>query len=55
MLKLIWIFAFFSGCSYLFNEKGEYIPDNPVEEIGEAIIKVETGLDLDLTPGTPEK
>ena len=29
--------------------------DNPVEEACEDIIKAETGVDIDLTPGTPEK
>lgn len=28
--------------------------DNPVEEACEEIIKDETGVDIDLTPGTPE-
>lgn len=45
----------FLGCSYVFDQKGDYIPDNPVEEISEAVLRIETGLDLDLTPGTPEK
>ncbi len=29
--------------------------DNPVEEIAEEIIKKETGIDVDLSPTTPEK
>jgi hypothetical protein len=29
--------------------------DNPIEETVEEIIKVETGLNIDLTPDTPEK
>ena len=29
--------------------------DNPVEEISEKIIKEETGIEIDLTPSTPEK
>jgi hypothetical protein len=28
--------------------------DNPVEEVAEEIIKVETGLDIDLSPNSPE-
>ncbi len=28
--------------------------DNPIEETAEAIIKQETGVDIDLTPSTPE-
>lgn len=30
-------------------------PDNPVEEKCEEIIKKETGLDIDLTPSSPEQ
>ncbi len=30
-------------------------PDNEVEELCEDAIKKETGVDVDLTPGTPEK
>jgi len=30
-------------------------PDNAVEESCEAIIKLETGADVDLSPNTPEK
>lgn len=29
--------------------------DNPVEEACEGIIKDETGVDIDLSPGSPEK
>ena len=29
-------------------------PDNPVEEVAEVVIKNETGVDVDLTPSTPE-
>jgi hypothetical protein len=28
--------------------------DGPIEEIGENIIKYETGIDIDLSPGTPD-
>lgn len=31
-----------------------YPDDNPVEEIAEHIIKIETGLEVDLTPESPE-
>lgn len=30
-------------------------PDNPIEEASEEIIKIETGIDLDLSPRTLEK
>lgn len=41
-----------SGCSLW-----EYLstPDNAVEEIAEAALDHYTGIDLDFTPGTPEK
>lgn len=29
--------------------------DNPVEEVAEEVIKAKTGLDVDLTPNSPEK
>ncbi|HNU60724.1 MAG TPA: hypothetical protein PKL04_00840 [Methanofastidiosum sp.] len=32
-----------------------YGDDNVVEEISEEIIKQETGIDIDLTPSSPEK
>ena len=35
---------------YVFKLK----PDNPVEEVCEKAIEKETGLDIDLTPGSPE-
>jgi len=31
-----------------------YGPDNPVEELAEDVIKIETGIDVDLTPESPE-
>ncbi len=32
-----------------------YGDDNTVEEISEEILKEETGIDIDLTPSSPEK
>lgn len=29
--------------------------DQPIEEAAEEVIKLETGMDVDLTPGSPEK
>lgn len=43
-----------TGCSYI-NKWCGLKDDNIIEEGVEAAIKVETGLDVDLTPGTPEK
>lgn len=41
------------GCSYL-NQKAGLDPDNFVEESVEALIHEHSGLDLDLTPLSPE-
>ena len=40
-----------SSCMF---KNGEYINDNPVEEIAEGIIHQQLGVDVDLTPGSPE-
>jgi len=45
-------FLFFLDSCTHFNF--EYHPDNIVEEILEGIIKEKTGVDVDLTPSTPE-
>lgn len=42
-----------AGCSWI-NEKIGLSDDNPAEEIAEAIIEQKTGLDIDLTPDSPE-
>lgn len=39
------------ACSKIYNN---YTPDNPVEELVEDIIEAKTGLDLDLSPSSPE-
>jgi len=39
------------GSTYYFKLK----KDNPIEEIAEEVIKKQTGADVDLSPGTPEK
>lgn len=41
------------SCSAI-NTKLGLSDDNPIEEIGEAVIEAKTGLDIDLTPGSPE-
>lgn len=43
-----------AGCSYI-NDYFSLPDDNVYEEVTEAAIKYETGLDIDLTPSTPEK
>lgn len=40
-----------AGAKYYLHLKD----DNPVEEMSEEVIKYETGIDIDLTPETPEK
>ena len=40
------------GCMW---KDGEYVPDNPVEEIAEGIVDYKLGVDIDFTPGSPEK
>ena len=42
------------ACSAL-NQKLGLKDDNPVEEVAEGLIESKTGLDVDLTPATPEK
>ena len=51
-MKHILLLLYLSSCMI---RDGHYIPDNPIEEIGEGILKRETGVDLDFTPATPEK
>ncbi len=46
----ITIFLFLNGCTFLHH----YPEDNFVEEIVEQIIHQETGLDIDVSPGSPE-
>lgn len=49
---LLFIFFFVHGCASLWRS---YPQDNVVEEIAEEVIKQKTGLNLDLTPFSPEK
>lgn len=46
--------AFCCGCSYI-NKKLGLSDDNLGEEIVEEVIEMKTGLDIDLTPSSPEK
>jgi len=41
------------GCSYL-NQKMGLDDDNFLEESAEALLREHSGLDLDLSPGSPE-
>lgn len=55
-IKMIWVtffvvaIPFFCGCSNWKNYKS----DNFVEEILEEVIEMKTGLDVDLSPFSPE-
>ena len=50
IIHFLAMLSLLSGCS-MFKS---YTPDNPAEEAVEAVIKAKTGVDLDLTPGSPE-
>ena len=45
--------VFVGGCSYI-NSKLGVSDDHPVEELFEQHIEEHTGLDLDITPDSPE-
>lgn len=45
--------AILGGCHYL-NQKVGLPDDNVIEELIEELIESKTGLDIDLTPGSPE-
>lgn len=51
-MRYIAVFFILMGCDWW---NSWYPADNPIEEIGEQIIQNETGLDLDLSPNTPER
>ncbi len=48
-MKLLIFLLILSSCS-----DGKYIQDNIAEEFVEEVIEAKTGLDIDLSPGTPE-
>jgi len=56
-MKIFAVILFMScvlgGCSYINKQMG-LDDDNLIEEIVEAAIKSKSGIDIDLTPGTPE-
>lgn len=54
LLCLVVAAAFFGGCSTL-NKKLGLSDDNIIEEAIEHQIEDKTGIDLDLSPETPEK
>ncbi len=44
----------FTGCSDINKQLG-LADDNMAEELAEAAFKIETGVDIDFTPNSPEK
>lgn len=58
MLESFLMALLIAGLAAALGYSVHYIPgmkdDNPVEEKCEEVIKKETGLDIDLTPKTPE-
>lgn len=52
---LIIIAAIGFGAQFLFKKDGVPVQDNVIEEAAEDFIEYETGADVDLTPGSPEK
>lgn len=54
LIRLTIIACTLGGCTAINKYIG--LPDdNPLEEIAEQLIKNETGLDVDLSPSSPEK
>ena len=53
MWKLMFSLLLLTACEPFYRAVG-IVDDNPVEEAIEAVIKVETGIDVDLTPTSPE-
>ena len=57
-MRKCFLFAFASfalvSCESVFNMFGME-PDNSLEEFSEEVIRLNTGVDMDLTPMTPEK
>lgn len=51
-MKFLPMLVIFTSC--MFHDH-HYINDNPIEEIVEAAIDGYLGVDVDLTPGSPEK
>lgn len=50
-MKYAFVLILLFGCDWW---NTHYPADNIVEEIGEQIIEQETGLDIDLSPNSPE-
>lgn len=53
VMVAVWLTIFAVGCSYV-NKKMGYTDDWIGEEFLEEVIEVKTGIDIDLTPTSPE-
>lgn len=53
LLNLFCLAVLLNACQYL-NDKTGMKDDNIVEEVTEAVIKSQTGMDIDLSPRSPE-
>lgn len=51
---LLALLPLIGGCAFIDKALDSYVEDNIAEEIIEEIIEAKTGLDIDLTPGSPE-
>lgn len=54
ILSSLILCVFLCSCGAI-NKKIGLEDDNPIEETVEEVIKIETGLNVDLTPDSPEK
>ena len=52
-VSLMFLVLIVASCSYV-NEYLGLPDDNFAEEIAEEVIEAKTGMDIDLTPGSPE-
>ena len=58
LMRIFLLLCFITVAFYACHPINEYFgmpDDNIAEELSEAAIKYETGLDIDLTPNSPEK
>lgn len=53
ILNVVVFVVLLSGC-HAINQRFGLEDDNVIEEVAEAVLKKETGIDLDFTPDTPE-
>ncbi len=54
LIPLLIVLAAGSG-ALIYKQVTKAPDDNPIEEIAEEVIEKETGVDIDLSPNSPEK